>query len=87
MAGLDHTVCAAGANIIQHRAARAVNAGQPDQIERAGLRAGRPFLFGRNPSAGTIRAGLHVGILIDPAALPIAIDARGGEVAKPSDCQ
>ena len=76
---LDDGACRAVAYIIEGAAARAINAGQSKHcgVFSSVLSEAEPLLFCRQAALATLGAGLGLRLLIDPAALRVAIDANG----------
>ena len=79
MAGFDDAAGRAGAQIVEHRAAGAVNAGEAEDIDGDGKAA--PGGLGLDAAECAGGFGRKLRILIDPGAVPVAVDAGGGEVA------
>ena len=81
LAGLDHPLRPPCAQAVEHAAPRPVDPGQPEVVH--GQPGRRPGGLGRHPAAAALSRRLERVLLADPAAAPVAVDARGREVAGP----
>ena len=74
-----------GAQIVERRAAGPVDAGEAEQIDRAAIgeaAASPASAASRRRLRSDIGRGL--GVLIDPAAAAVTVDAGGGQIADPA---
>ena len=82
LARLDDPPCRAVLEVGEGVAAGAVDAGKAEDVDRqAGCQPGR---LGAGPAIGAGQGRLDRRRLVDPAALPVAIDRRGAQIADPA---
>ncbi len=85
LAGLSHQAGGSGAQAIDDAAAGAVEAGQAEDLQRQphALRSVQPVAFDAGATGAFQRGGVQRIALEGPAARPVAVDGRGGDIADP----
>ncbi len=87
LAGLDDAPRLARPHRLQRVAARPVDAGEAEQVDRRAEAPpeGEPGVLGRDAPPAARPAGRPRRILVDPSAGMIAVDAGGREIACPGE--
>ena len=82
LAGLHDPARRARADLGEGPAARAVDPRQSEDVQRQ-VRHRAPRRLGRHALRAAPRGGGEGRVLVHPTAAPVAVDARGGKVARP----
>src|SRR5204862_7395748 len=77
--------CGAGAQRVEQAAARAVDAGEAEDVYRHAVPLPQiePALLGDDAAPAALAARVQFRILVHPATAAVAINAGGGEIAEP----
>ena len=87
VARFDHPPRRAGTQIVERGSARAINAGESDDIDRASLGKADHALFGVEATLASRLRGRRRGVLIDPVAVAIAVNGGAGQIADPAQAR